>query len=181
MLTIMVPESEFFNELTGEFITTPAQKLDLEHSLISLSRWESKWHKPFLTKDERTEAETLDYIRCMTITKNVDPRVYFAITPENISEIKKYIDDPMTATTFKNYRKSGRHGKDIITSEVIYYQMVALQIPFECEKWHLNRLLTLIEVCNRKNSPDKKMSKKQIADQNRALNALRRKKFGTRG
>ena len=120
-------------------------------------------------------AETLDYIRCMTITKNVDPKVYFAITPENISEIKKYIDDPMTATTFKNYGKSGRHGKDIITSEVIYYQM------FECEKWHLNRLLTLIEVCNRKNSPDKKMSKKQIADQNRALNALRRKKFGTRG
>lgn len=93
MLTIVVPESEIFNELTGEFITTPAQKLDLEHSLISLSRWESKWHKPFLTKEERTEAETLDYIRCMTITKNVDPKVYFAITPENISEIKKYIDD----------------------------------------------------------------------------------------
>ena len=98
-----------------------------------------KWHKPFLTKDERTEAETLDYIRCMTITKNVDPRVYFAITPENISEIKKYIDDPMTATTFKNYGKPDA-SKDIVTSEVIYYQMVALQIPFECEKWHLNRL-----------------------------------------
>lgn len=181
MLTITVPATEIFIEETNEFRQTNAQTLTLEHSLISLSKWESKWHKPFLSRGERTEAETLDYIRCMTITKNVDPIVYGAITPAQIRQIREYIDDSMTATKFWDSGKGGKTSRETITSEIIYYWMVTLQIPFECEKWHLNRLLMLIEVCNRKNSPAKKMSKREIAQMYNSINAQRCKKFGTRG
>ena len=178
MLNIVVPDQEFFNEETQEFFTLKGQTLQLEHSLVSLSKWESKWNKPFLSKNEKTSKETIDYIRCMTITQNVKPYIYDMITNENILDINKYIDSPMTATTFNVQNTPSR---EIVTSEIIYYWMISLNIPLECQKWHLNRLLTLIRVCNLKNAPSKKMSKKEIMSRNAALNAARRKKLNTKG
>ena len=178
MLNIVVPDQEFFNEETQEFFTLKGQTLQLEHSLVSLSKWESKWNKPFLSKNEKTLKETIDYIRCMTITQNVKPYIYDMLTNENILDINKYIDSPMTATTFNVNNTPSR---EIVTSEIIYYWMISLNIPLECQKWHLNRLLTLIRVCNLKNAPSKKMSKKEIMSRNAALNAARRKKLNTKG
>lgn len=182
MLEITVPATELFNEKTQEFMYTKEQTLQLEHSLISLSKWESKWHKAFLGKQEKTNEETLDYVRCMTITKNVDPNAYLVLTPDNVNAINAYIDNPMTATRFNSMlNQSTAPNRDVITAELIYYWMVAFNIPFECEKWHLNRLLTLIRVCELKNSPPKKMSKSAIMRNNAALNNARRNKLHTRG
>lgn len=180
MLYIEVPPGEFWDELNQCFIDFPGQKLQLEHSLVSISKWESKWKKPFLSETPKTEEETRDYIRCMTLTQNVKPETYFCLSGRNIDLINKYIDDPMTATTFSNLNEK-HHKKEVITSEVIYYWMIANNVPMECQKWHLNRLLTLIQVCSLKSQPPKKMSKAATAKQYSALNAARRKKFNTRG
>ena len=123
----------------------------LEHSLVSLAKWESHWKKPFLSKDQKTRAETIDYIRCMTLTANVNREFYNTLTQENINAVNAYINDSMTATTFYDGGKTKSPSREIITAELIYYWMVSLQIPFECQNWHLNRLLTLIRVCNIKN------------------------------
>lgn len=180
MLLIEIPIPEGWDEVKEEFVPAEVKTLSLEHSLVSLSKWESKWNKPFLGKDEKTFEETLDYIKCMTLTKNVDPSVYEHLTSENIKQIDEYIGAKMTATTFSQ-EPGGKKNSEIITSELIYYWMIALQIPFECQKWHLNRLLTLIRVCNIKNQPPKKMSRREIMSRNAALNAARRKQFNTNG
>jgi len=180
MLKITIPKGELFNEETQEIITYKEQTIQLEHSLVSLSKWESKWHKPFLGKDEKTFEETIDYVRCMTITQNVDPNAYSFLSNENIEEINNYIVDPMTATTFFE-EKTGGGKKEIITSEVFYYYMIALNIPFECQKWHLNRLMTLIKVCDIKSQPPKKMGKKATINHYAALNAARRKQLNSKG
>ena len=180
MLKITIPGGEYFNEETGEFINIKGQTLELEHSLVSLSKWESKWHKPFLTKEEKTVEEITDYIRCMTVTPNVKNDTYTNLTNENIAEINAYIENPMTATTVYDDSKQGL-SREIVTSELIYYWMIALNIPFECQKWHLNRLLTLIKVCNVKNQPAKKMSRREIMSRNAALNAANRKRFNSKG
>ena len=177
MLRITIPEQELYDERTNKIITTKAVTLQLEHSLVSISKWEARWKKPFISEsgeNNKTTEETIDYIKCMTITQNVDPKVYNFLTVENIREINSYIESPMTATTIKE-TESGKTKKEIITSELIYYWMVANEIPFECEKWHLNRLLTLIRVCSIKNTPPKKMSKSEILSRNAKLNAARRK------
>ena len=180
MLRITIPAIELWDENKEEFINTKEQTLQLEHSLVSLSKWESKWNKPFLSKDTKTEEEELDYIKCMTITQNVDPNVYKFI-PLNIrEEIKEYINAPMSATWFSE-DKNTKSSSEQITSELIYYWMVAQNIPFECEKWHLNRLITLIKICNIKSQPPKKMGKKAIMSRNAALNAARRKQLNTKG
>ena len=179
MLEITIPEVEQWDEVNQEFITSKEQVLRLEHSLVSLSKWESKWNKPFLAKEKKTIDETIDYIRCMTITQNIDPSVYNGLTPELIEKVTKYIDAPMTATTFTNNK--GKANNEVVTSELIYYWMVALNIPKECEKWHLNRLMTLIRICNIKNQPAKKMSKREIMQRNSALNAARRAKLNSKG
>ena len=180
MLEIVIPETEQWDEVNQEFITSNRQILRLEHSLVSLSKWESKWKKPFLSNKEKTYEETIDYIKCMTLTQNVNDTVYNLLDKDNIEKINKYIGDPMTATTFKeDSNKKG--GREIITSELIYYWMISLNIPFECQKWHLNRLLTLIKVCGIKNQPPKKMSKKDVMSRNAALNAARRKQMNSRG
>jgi len=180
MLQITIPAVELWDERKQEFVTTKEQTLQLEHSLVSLSKWESKWCKPFLTKQEKNFEEILDYIKCMTITQNVDPEVYNYLTKENIEEINKYIEAPMTATYFSD-DKTAKPSREQITAELIYYWMIALNIPFECQKWHLNRLLTLIKVCNIKNQPPKKRSRKEIMSRNAALNAARRKRLNTKG
>lgn len=180
MLRIVIPAVELWDEAKQEFISTKEQTLSLEHSLVSLSKWESKWCKPFLTKQKKSFEETLDYIKCMTLTQNVDPRVYKYLTNENIEEVNRYIEAPMTATRFLE-DKNVKTSRETITAELIYYWMISLNIPFECQKWHLNRLLTLIKVCNIKNTPPKKRSKKEIMSRNTALNAARRKQLNTRG
>lgn len=180
MLTITIPAIELYDEDKNEFMSIKEQTLQLEHSLISLSKWESKWCKAFLAKDQKTLDETIDYIKCMTITSNVNPIVYRFLTKENINSINKYIEAPMTATTFYEDQQKGR-GREIVTSELIYYWMISLNIPMECQKWHLNRLLTLIRVCNIKNTPPKKMSRRDIMSRNAALNAARRKQLNTNG
>lgn len=180
MLQIIIPTTELFDEQTNEFVVVKGQKLQLEHSLVSISKWESKWNKVFLDKQPKTVEETIDYIKCMTLTPNVSPLVYKCVTNANIQEINKYIEAPMTATYFSENQK-GRGSREKVTSELIYYWMIALQIPFECQKWHLNRLLTLIRICNIKNAPPKKMSKRQIMSRNAALNAARRKQYNSTG
>lgn len=180
MLQLTIPAVELWDEGRQEFVNRKEQTLQLEHSLVSLSKWESKWCKPFLSKDIKTLEETTDYVRCMTITQNVDPDTYLYLTTENIEEINKYIDSPMTATWFSEDKK-GKGSSEQITSELIYYWMISLNIPMECQKWHLNRLLTLIRVCDIKNQTPKPKSKREIMSRNAALNAARRKQFNTRG
>lgn len=180
MLTIVIPATEMWDEAKEEFVYTKEQTLQLEHSLVSLSKWESKHHKPFLGKQEKTDEEILDYIRCMTINQHVDPDVYNHLSLENYNAINAYIEDPMTATWFSE-DKTAKGSRETVTAELIYYWMVTYNIPVDFQKWHLNRLLTLIRVCNVKNSPPKKMSKREILERNAALNAARRKKLGTKG
>lgn len=180
MYSLVIPKGEWFDESKQEFISNKHDiTLKLEHSLISLSKWESKWKKPFLNTDKKTKEEKIDYIRCMTLTQNVNPEVYYLIGESQINEIDQYINDPMTATTFSDKEKPGR--KEIITAEIIYYWMTCYNIPFECERWHLGRLITLVRVCAAKNAPEKKMSAKDIMNRNRSLNQMRRAQLHSRG
>lgn len=180
MLEITIPGFEIYDTAKEEFITSEGQTLQLEHSLVSISKWESKWHKLFLSKQEKTNEETLDYIRCMTLTENVDPCVYFGLTNDNIKEINEYIENPMTATTIPD-NGGDKPSRELVSSELIYYWMIAQNIPFECQYWHLNRLITLVRVCSVKNAPPKKMSKQSMASQYAAINAARKKKLNTKG
>lgn len=183
MLTIHIKQGEMYDEERNEFIEQKDQVLCLEHSLVSISKWEAKWHKPFMDdRFEKTKEEIIDYIRCMTITQNVDPSVYYLLSDENLKDVQEYISNPMTATWFSD-KKRKTVSRRVITSEVIYYWMVALQIPFECQKWHLNRLLTLIKVCNEENKvPDKKnQNMRELMSERAALNAARKKRLNTRG
>lgn len=180
MLKIVIPICpEGWDEEKQEFVEPKYQTLQLEHSLVSISKWESKWCKPFLSKDPKTNEETIDYVKCMTLTPNVDPDVYNHLTIRNLEAINKYIEAPMTATIIYETKHGGN--SETVTSELIYYWMIALNIPFECQKWHLNRLLTLVRVCNIKNQPPKKMSKSEIMRRNAELNAARRKELNTKG
>jgi hypothetical protein len=181
MLQILIPETVLWDDFKEEFITIKEQTLQLEHSLLSLAKWESKWHKPFLSKEPKTPEETIDYIKCMTLTQNVKPEVYLALTRQHMDEINAYIDNPMTATTFSEDKRSGKGNKEVITAEIIYYWMIAQQVPPQYEKWHLNRLITLIRVCGIKNEPPKKMSRRDTLSRNAKLNAARKKQLNTTG
>lgn len=179
MLQIKIQEREFYNEELKQFIVTKPRTINLEHSLISISKWESKWHRPFLNS-EKTEEEIKDYINCMIIG-NIDDDVSRYLSVADVKRINEYITDPMTATTFST-KQYGR--KETITSELVYYMMVAYNIPFECEKWHISRLLTLIRICSEKNDTSgkkRKMSKKQVATKYRELNAQRRAALNSKG
>lgn len=183
MLQIYLDDVHCFDEATETFIDIKGQMIKLEHSLVSISKWESKWKKPFLSKEGHTREETIDYIRFMTITQNVNPLLFRYISDENILRINAYMDDPMSATTFTKQegKGSGSNGK-YTTSEEIYYYMVACQIPWDAEKWHFNRLMTLIKICEERNKPKKKMRNKgELARQRRSLNAARRAKMNSRG
>lgn len=180
MLQLDIPGTELFDETTNTFITFPGKTIQLEHSLVSISKWEARWKKPFLAKEPMTKEQSMDYIKCMTITPNVDPKLYDYIPTRLIKEVDQYVSDSMTATWFNEDGK-GKKSNEVVTSEIIYYWMVSLNIPFECQKWHLNRLLTLIRVCNIKNQPPKKMSKKDILSRNKALNEARKAQFNSKG
>ena len=180
MLQITIPGAEYFDDAKQEFVYEKEQTLQLEHSLVSLSKWESKWKKAFLSGKDKSYEETLDYIKCMTITKNVNPSVYSRLTNENLEQINSYISDPMTATYFPK-DETKENSREVVTSELIYYWMIAMNVPPEYQKWHLNRLLSLIRVCEIKNAPPKKMGRKELMSRNAALNAARRKRLNTRG
>ena len=180
MLHITIPSTEQWDEATQEFVYTKERHLQLEHSLVSLSKWESKWGKAFLSSEDKTVEEIIDYVRCMTITQNIDPDTYNYLTVENIRDVDEYINAPMTATHFYD-GSSAKKSREVITSELIYYWMIALNVPFECQKWHLNRLLALIRVCNIKNAPPKKRNEMETRSRYAELNEARRKKLNSKG
>jgi hypothetical protein len=180
MLKIIIPGTEYFNEETETFETVGDVELELEHSLVSLSKWESKFKKPFLTPDPKSSMEVIAYIQAMIISPTFSPNLFHRFSQENFTEINDYIESEESATTFGTMPERKGRG-EIITSELIYYWMVAFSIPFECEYWHLNRLFALIRICNIKNSKPKKMSRHEIASRNRELNAIRRAQYNTSG
>lgn len=181
MLKLEVPVgAELWDEVKKEFIPPETFVLELEHSLDSISKWESKWRKAFFSKSKKNDEETLDYLKCMTITENVDSAIYNLLTAEHYKQIEEYIKEPMTAVYFRD-EQSKRGSSDTVTSELICYWMISLNIPTEYSRWHLNRLLALIKVCNIKNSKPRKRSPKEIMRENTALNMARRKQFNTRG
>lgn len=179
MLTITVPQDERWDERNLEFIYGQEAVLHLEHSLVSVSKWESRWKKSFLSGGNRSREENLDYIRCMDLDEHTDETVYQRLTSKNIREISDYIESPMTATYLREDR-GGPKNTEKITSELIYYWMIQFGIPFECENWHLNRLLTLIRVCVAKGRGVKR-NKKDMLRNNAALNAARKAQLGSHG
>lgn len=180
MLRITIPGDEYFDDEEQKFVTRNDVQLDLEHSLVSMSKWESTWEKPFLGKDEKTDEETLGYVIAMSSDPYISPETLSRLTTENIKQINAYIDAKMTATWFNDAPTRGT-AKETITAELVYYWMITLNIPMECQHWHLNRLFTLIKVFNKKNAPAKKMSKQALAERNRQLNAERKARFNTSG
>ncbi len=180
MLTLIVGETEYFDEEKNKFLKRDGTEIQLEHSLVSLSKWESFYEKPFLTKKEKNEEEVLKYVECMIITPDFPPEEISHMSSENLSAINQYVEAKMTATFFYELEKAAAT-KEQITAELIYYWMISFQIPFECQNWHLNRLLTLIKVCNIKNSKPQKKSSSEIAALNKRLNAERKAKYNTRG
>ena len=180
MIVIDIPENEYYDSVTEMCITIPAKRVKLEHSLVAISKWESKWLKPFLGPGDKSMEQKLDYISFMILDEDEPTSIVNMMTESNLKSIIDYIESPMTATTIRQ-SKSSKVSREIITSELIYYWMISFNIPFECEYWHLNRLLMLINVCNVKNTPPKKASTKDILARNRELNAARRKALGTSG
>lgn len=180
MLRIVIPKCDLWDEQRNEFLTRDEQILELEHSLFSVAEWESKWNKAFLSKKEKTQEESIDYIRCMTLN-HVNPEIYDSLTRQNIDDISNYINAKMTASVV-NDRSTKKGGNNVVTAEVIYDWMIFLNIPFDpCQHWHLNRLVTLIRVSSIKNAPQKKMSQRELISQYAAINAANRKKFNSKG
>lgn len=190
MLKITIPATEHFDDATQRFITSNAVELEFEHSLVSLSKWESIWEKPFLGPEEKTREETLGYMRCMCLTPDVPPEVFLSLSNEHIDQLNAYISAKMTATFFTEdpSKAKGPQRKELVTSEVIYYWMISHSIPVEFEHWHLNRLITLIQVCNRKNQEAESKGKKPtgLRDKNalaarQQLNEARKAQLGNSG
>lgn len=182
MLVLEVPTEESYNEETREFVVSQFFKLELEHSLVSLSKWESFFKKPFLSSEEKTNEEMFWYIKAMTLTPNVPSEIFQRLfnSSECLDSVSKYVEEKMTATRFNEDPSAAKH-RGAITSEIIYYWMISQNVPFECQFWHLDRLLTLLRVCSQKNAPQKKMSRSQLAQRNRLLNAQRKAQLGTSG
>lgn len=196
MLTVdlperVIPRREYFNNLTQEFIIieekrVPPIHLQLEHSLMSIAKWESKWHEPFLGREDMNGEKLLDYIRCMTINSQKDSGIYSLLPEDTVLEIIEYIHDPSSAWEI-NPKKKGRKSRKATTAELIYYNMIQLGIPMECEKWHFNRLMALMDFCDCQGgshpgggSPQKR-SQREIMEMYRAMNERNRKKYNSKG
>lgn len=181
MLRITVPAQELFDDETQTFLETESLFIELEHSLVSLSKWESFFEKPFLSDKQKTVEETLKYVEFMILDENVDTSVVSRLSNENLKEINEYISSKMTATWFKDAPGRTAGSREVITAEIIYYWMISLNVPIEYETRHLNQLITLIKVLNEKNQPQKKMSKQEALARQRSLNKARQAQYGTRG
>lgn len=179
MIEIRVPQTEAWDETNECFIVLPEETVKMEHSLISIAKWESRWHEPFMGDSDKTDEQILDYMRCM-VMGNKDPDVVYRFTMEDSERIGEYINDPMTATTFTDLERKALRG-ETVTAELIYYWMISLKIPIEFQKWHFNRLMTLIRVCLIKNQPEKKMGRSELLARNKALNDARRKRLNSKG
>lgn len=175
MLPVIIPSLESWDEKEECFNYEPEVRLELEHSLLSISKWESNWHIPFYGIDHKTIEQTIDYIKCMSLNKEISDEVYYRLSPDNYNSINDYINNNMTATWFREDNNNRKHSAKIITSELIYYWMIMYNIPIECENWHINKLLTLIKVCNEENKPPKKMSRAETLKQYASINAARRR------
>ena len=180
MLPIVIPKGEFWDEVNEQFLYTKEVHLQLEHSLISISNWEMKWHIPYFDTTKTVE-QALDYFKCMTLTKNIPDAAYRGLTRENVEAINNYMLDSMTATTISEIKEKKPVSSKAITSELIYYWMIQFGIPFTCDKWHINRLIMLIRVCAEESKPQKKRSQKDIAAEYRKINAQRKAKYKTKG
>lgn len=179
-LTLTILGPEVFNDETQEFTTQGDVTIVLEHSLVSLAKWEAIWEKPFLDDSDKTPEETLSYVQQMCLG-DFPEEILQNFSEDNVLSINKYLDAKMTATWFNDTKVTPKRGSEAVTAEIIYYWMISLNIPLECETWHLNRLFTLIKVCNQKNAPPKKMTPNEIAARNRALNEKRRAQMKTNG
>ncbi len=180
MLTIVIEGEENFNNENNTFETTNDTRIDFEHSLVSVSKWEAIYEKPFLSPGAKSSEEIFEYLKAMVLTPNVDPDVLYSCSQKNLDKIQEYIDSSQSATTFGSMPERRGQG-EVITSELIYYWIVSFNIPFECQHWHLNRLFSLIRICNIKNSKPKKLSRMEMAQRNRELNAKRKAELGTSG
>lgn len=184
MLKIVVPANkDLWDEANNKFLSLKKEvSLTLEHSLVSVAKWESKWKRPYLSNEKMTNEQVIDYIRCMTISQNIDDLVYYCLSEQNLKDIEEYINDPMTATTFSNRMTAQQTAKnEVMTAELIYFYMLANNVPVEFQKWHLNKLLTLLKVCAIKNTPPKKMSRRETMANYAAINKANRAKFHTKG
>lgn len=179
MLKLTVLGTETFNDVTSEFGSEGDVVLELEHSLVSLSKWEAEFEKPFLTNDQKTAVEILAYIKAMCLDPDIPESVFEKLSGENFREINSYIDAKMTATWFNENRSAP--SREVVTSELIYYWMTVYTIPFSCETWHLNRLFTLIRICNIKHDKPKTMSRSDQAAEQRRLNNERKNRFNSTG
>lgn len=181
VLTLEIPETtDLWDSANEEFISVPKTTLRLAHSLVSISKWEAHWHKSYFETRDKTSEEAMDYIKCMTIDRNVDPLVYYVLSEKDVAKIEAYLNDPMTATKIYNPTEQTKN-REKLTSELIYYLMISYNIPVEFERWHINRLLTLLEVFQVKTTPPKKRSRAELAKYYAELNAKRCKEWGTSG
>lgn len=180
MLNIKVPLVEGIDEATSKFVVLDSFNLELEHSLVSLSKWEQFFEKPFLSDEKKTSEETLYYIQCMTLTQDVPDEVWMKLSAENGKDINEYINRKMTATWFTEIPGRARN-REIVTAELIYYWMCALQIDWQAQYWHLNTLMTLIKVANEKNQPAKKMSRREAMQKMAEINKRRLEESGGAG
>ena len=178
-IPIYLKEEELYNSATQEFIQVKAKTVYLEHSLVSIQKWEQKWHIPFLKDTPKTREQEQDYIRCMSMSGPLSDVDLMRFRQSDLIRINDYIQDPMTATTFNN--KNARHSRRILTAEVIYAQMIHYGVPFECKKWHLNSLMTLLRACYEEEAPKKKMGKKDLYSRYNQIEAANRKRYGFRG
>ena len=181
MLKLTIQKQTVYDEKENRFYDVPETIVELEHSLLAISKWESKWHIPFLKKEERTRDQIIYYVYCMCLNEDMPLEWFCGLTNTQFKEISEYIDNPMTATTITNHEKKSKAIPETITSELVYYWMDECNINKECETWHLNRLLRLIEITSIKRQPEKKMGKKNTIAQNKALNATRRARMGSKG
>jgi hypothetical protein len=180
MLEIKVGGVESYDDSKQEFVIVGGTPIQLEHSLVSLSKWEQEYEKPFISTTEKTDEELVFYVKCMTLTPEVPEELYLKLSDENIQDINDYINKKMSATWFSD-APNAPPSREIITAELVYYWMTVFNIPFECQYWHLNRLFTLVRVCNIKQAKPKKMSRAEVAQRNRELNERRRSQLGTKG
>lgn len=178
-LTIFIPEKEMWDDSRGEFISFREHKLTLEHSLVSLTKWESKWHKPFLSPEEKTQEEVVDYVRCMIMDDDVEDDIAYALTPQDLMKVQNYIETEQTGTTIPEDKKSNEpKSNELMTSELIYYYLGQIQcLTPTIENWHLSRTLTLIRVASFKQKPEKELDKKQALAQCEDIREANMRKF----